>query len=123
VTHDRLHAPGRITLHGLQLESESGAGTFMGMSRRAVLANLEEKGGTISADFVIEGDIDHPEFSLNEALSTRLAYSLAKTLGVDIGGLAEGAGTLGEKGAEGAGEAAQSLGGAVRDLFQGKPKR
>jgi hypothetical protein len=123
VTHNRLHAPGKITLHGLQLESESGAGTFMGLSRRAVLTGLTEKGGEISADFVIEGDIDKPEFSLNEALSTRLAYSLAKTLGVDIGGLAEGAGTLGLKGAEGAGEAAKSLGSAVRDLFGGKPKR
>jgi uncharacterized protein DUF748 len=122
VTHNRLHAPGRITLRGLELESESGAGTFMGISRRAVLSGLKEKGGEISADFLIEGDIDKPEFSLNEALSTRLAYSLAKTLGVDIGGLVEGAGTLGQKGAEGAGEAAESLGGAVRDLFRDKPK-
>lgn len=123
VTHNRLHAPGRITLKGLQLESEGGAGTFMGLSRRAVLAGLAEKGGEISADFVIEGDIDKPEFSLNESLSARLAYSLAKTLGLDIGGLTEGAGTLGLKGAEGAGEAAKDLGGAVRDLFEGKPKQ
>jgi hypothetical protein len=72
---------------------------------------------------VIEGDIDKPEFSLNEALSTRLAYSLAKTLGVDLGGLVEGAGTLGLKGAQGAGDAAKGLGGAVRDLFESNPKR
>ncbi|HTO69079.1 MAG TPA: DUF748 domain-containing protein [Myxococcota bacterium] len=123
VTHGRLHAPGRITLTGLQLESEGGAGTFMGMSRRAVLAGLAEKNGEISADFVIEGDIDEPDFSLNEALSTRLAYSLAKTLGVDLGGLVKGAGTLGLKGTQGAGDAAKALGGAVRELFEGNPKR
>jgi hypothetical protein len=123
VTHNRLHAPGKITLKDLQLESEAGAGTFMGISHRAVLAGLADKGGEITADFVIEGDIDKPEFSLNEALSTRLAYSIAKTLGVDIGGFVEGAGALGQRGAEGAGEAAKGLGGAVRDLFGGKPKQ
>lgn len=124
VTDKHLRAPGKITITGLELESDGGMmNTFMGMSQRAVLASLEEKGGTISADFVIEGDIDKPEFSLNEALSTRLAYSLAETLGVSLGGLVEGVGTLGQKGAEAAGEAAKGLGGALRDLFKGKPER
>jgi hypothetical protein len=124
VTNRHLHAPGKITIHGLRLDAEGGAmNTFMGMSRRAAIASLEEKGGTISTDFMIEGDIDKPDFSLNEALSTRLAYSLAETLGVSLGGLVEGIGTLGQKGAEGAGEATKGLGDALRDLFGGKPKQ
>ncbi len=124
VVDEHLHAPGKITITGLRLESDGGVvSTFMGMSRRAVLAGLEEKGGTLSAEFTIEGDIDEPDFSLNEALSTRLAYSLAETLGLSIGGLVEGVGTLGQKGAEAAGEAAKGLGGALRDLFRGKPER
>ena len=124
VTDRHLRAPGTITIHDLRLDSEGGmVSTFMGMSRRAAIASLEEKGGTISTDFMIEGDIDKPGFSLNEALSTRLAYSLAETLGVSLGGLVEGMGTLGQKGAEGAGEAAKGVGGMLRDLFEGKPKR
>jgi hypothetical protein len=120
----RLHAPGKLSLADLQLAPEAGVlGTFMGVSQWALLAALEEKGGTISVDFTIEGDIDSPEFSLDEALNTRLAYSLAETLGVSLGGLVEGAGAIGWKGGEAAGEAAKGVGGAFRDLFESKPKR
>jgi hypothetical protein len=118
-----LHAPGTISLTGLRLASSGGvAGTFMGMPRRAVLAGLEEKGGTIRTEFTIEGDIDHPDFSLNNALSTRLAYSLAETLGISVVGLVEGVETLGHAGASAAGDAAKGLGGALQDLL-GRPKR
>ena len=92
--------------------------TFMGISRSAVLASLEEKGGKLSADFTLEGELDSPEFTLNEALSTRLAYSLAETLGVGLGGLVEGAGRLGQEGGQAAGDAAKGVGGAIRDLLR-----
>ena len=65
------------------------------------------------------GDINNPQFSLNEALSTRLASSMAETLGVSLGGVAKGLGGLGQKGAEAAGEAAK---GAVEQLFGGRKK-
>jgi hypothetical protein len=124
VRGEHLQAPGKITLIGLQLEpAESMMGTFMGLPRRALLAGLEEKGGKLSADFTLEGDIDKPEFSLDEALSTRFAYSLAETLGVSLGDLVEGTGRLGLRGGEAAGEAARGVGGALRDLFKDKPKR
>jgi hypothetical protein len=120
----RVHAPGTLSLADLQLESESGAlGTFMGVSRGAVIAALEKKGGRIGLDFTIEGDIDSPEFSLDEALSTRLAYSLAETLGVGLSGLVEGVGTLGQKGGEAAGEAARGVSEMFQDLFDDEPKR
>ena len=119
-----MHAPGTLSLADLQLESESGAlGTFMGVSRGAVIAALEKKGGRIGLDFTIEGDIDSPEFSLDEALSTRLAYSLAETLGVGLSGLVEGVGTLGQKGGEAAGEAARGVSEMFQDLFDDEPKR
>ena len=58
----------------------------MGMSRRAMLAALEDKRGTIEVDFTLEGDVDSPEFSLNEVLSAKLAYGIVETLGVSLRG-------------------------------------
>jgi hypothetical protein len=80
---------------------------------------LENQRGQIAVSFVLEGNIDDPQFSLNEAFTTRLASSLAETLGVSLGGLATGAGSIGQKGVEAVGEAAK---GAVRQIFQGDEK-
>lgn len=124
VRDKRLQAQGTITFIGLQLDPARGAmNTFMGISRSAVLASLEEKGGKISADFALEGELDSPEFTLNEALSTRLAYSLAKTVGVNLGDFVEGAGRLGQEGGQAAGEAAKGVGGVIRDLLKKHPKK
>ena len=68
-------------------------------------------------DLFNDFDIDDPRFSLNEALSTRVAFSMAETLGVSLGGVATGVGALGQKGVEAAGEATK---GAVRQLFGGR---
>lgn len=114
VRSNRLRAPGKLTLSGLELApAQNGFGTFMGLPRDAVVASLKNGGGKIAVDFVLEGDIDNPQFSLNEALTTRLVASMAETLGVSLSGLAKGAGSLGEKSVE----AAE---GAVRQLFKGK---
>jgi len=58
----------------------------------------------ITVHFTLEGDINNPQFSLNEAFATRVASALAKGLGVSVRGLAEGVGALGRKGAELVGE-------------------
>ncbi|MCX5732822.1 MAG: DUF748 domain-containing protein [candidate division NC10 bacterium] len=118
VRKNRLRAPGRITIAGLELAPSQGMmGTFMGVPRGAVLAFLKDKGNQIAMDFIIEGDINNPQFSLNEAFSTRMAASMAKTLGVSIQGVAEGVGMLGRKGAEAMGGTAKGIGNAIGGLF------
>ena len=92
-------------------------GTFMGVPRGAVLAFLKDKGNRIAMDFIIEGDITNPKFSLNETLFVRMAASMAKTLGVSIQGVAEGVGMLGRKGAEAVGGTAKGIGDAIGGLF------
>ena len=91
VSGRRLHAPGQLTLSGLEFESATGAlGSFMGLPHDAVVGALKNRHDQISVSFTLEGDIDDPRFSLNEAFTTRLASSLAESLGVSLGGLATG---------------------------------
>jgi hypothetical protein len=121
VSTRQLHAPGRLTLSGLELAPAPGAfGTFMGLPRDAVMGALKNRRGEIAVSFILEGNLDDPKFSLNEALTTRLASSLAESLGVSLGGLATGVGSLGAKGADAVGEAAK---GAVQQIFQSEEKR
>ena len=48
---------------------------------------------------------------------------MAEMLGVSIRGVAEGVGTLGQKGVQVTGEAVKSLGGALQGLFGGQKKK
>lgn len=58
VKKNRLHAPGKVTLTGLELSTGK---TFMGMPREAVVGMMKDKNGRITAEFVLEGNIDDPE--------------------------------------------------------------
>ncbi|HME70835.1 MAG TPA: DUF748 domain-containing protein [Myxococcota bacterium] len=121
IRNNRLKAPGKLTMSDLELApAQDSVGTFMGLPRDAVVASLKNSGGKIAVNFVLEGDIDNPQFSLNEALTTRVAASMAEALGVSLGGLAKGVGSFGQKGVEAAGQAAE---GAVQQIFKGKEQK
>ena len=114
----RLHAPGRLTLS--QLHFAQGGSTkamVLGVPRDLLFASLQAKGGKISLDFSLDGDINDPKFSLHEMLSTRIAVQLAKELGFSVGGLVEGIGGLGVEGLKGADKAAGGIGSALRKLI------
>ncbi|HEY7676825.1 MAG TPA: DUF748 domain-containing protein, partial [Candidatus Methylomirabilis sp.] len=124
VSKNRLKAPGKATISDLELApAKGGLGTFMGVPRDAVVAFLKTKDNKIAVNFLLEGDINNPQFSLNEALSTRMASSMAETLGVSLGGVVKGAGTLGQKGMEAVTGATKGVGGALEGLFGGAKKR
>lgn len=94
VASQQLTAPGRLTISDLDLASGGGMlNTFAGVPRQAVLAAMS-RDGRIDFAFTLEGRLDDPKFSLNEALSLRLATSLAAKLGVSIGGAVQGVGSL-----------------------------
>lgn len=115
VKDNRLRAPGSVTLR--QLELDSRGSTFMGMPRQAAVGMMKDGKGQISVKFVLEGKLDDPKFSLNESLATRFGASMAETLGVSIEGIAKGAGSIGQKGIEAAGGAAQGVGQALKGVF------
>lgn len=89
VKGQHLKAPGRLTLTGLEL----GAGGLAGVPRQAVLGFLSHD-DRIELDFTLEGRLDDPGFSLNENLATRVATALAQKLGVSVGGVVEGVGSV-----------------------------
>lgn len=121
VRGNHLRAPGTVSISDLKLEPAGGPwGTFLGVPRSAVLELLKSSGDRITLHFVLEGNLDNPRFSLNEALSRRLAVSLANALQVNIGRVTEGAGEIGSRGVEAAGEVMKGFGNAVQDLFGGR---
>jgi hypothetical protein len=124
VSNNQLKAPGRATISDLEFVSAGGGfGTFMGLPRQAVTAFLMRNNNKITVDFVLEGDVNNPQFSLNENLTTRLAFAMAKTMGVDVGGMLLGVGSLGLKGGEAVGEGAKGVvGGTLGRLLGGKKK-
>lgn len=90
----RLNAPGRLTLHGLELQSGGGVlGTFGGVPKQAVLAAMS-RDGKIELDFTLEGRVDDPKFSINELFAARFAVGLAEKLGITLGGVVEGVGAV-----------------------------
>jgi hypothetical protein len=93
VAGNRLQAPGRLVIQGLELDPGSGFARFAGVSRQAVVAAMQ-RDGRIEVKFTLEGRLDDPSFSLNENLATRLASGLADTLGVSLGGVVEGVGNV-----------------------------
>lgn len=94
VRQERLKAPGRIILTGLELGHSGGVlGTFAGVPRQAVLAAMS-KNGRIELDFTLDGRLDDPNFSLNENLATKIASGLAESLGVSVGGVVQGVGEV-----------------------------
>lgn len=107
VHNNRLHAPGMVTLTGLELApSGSGLSTFMGLPRQAVVAALKNRKDQIVIQFTLDGNLDDPKFSLNDSFARRIGAAAAESLGISFEGLTRGIG-----GAVG------GLGGAVKKLF------
>lgn len=124
VNQQQLKAPGKLIISDLEFAPGRGAmDTFLGVPRDAVVNFLKTKDNKIEVQFVIEGDINNPQFALNEAFTRRVASAMAETLGVSLRGVAEGVGSLGVKGAEAAGKAAKGVGSSLEQIFGGPRKR
>jgi Domain of Unknown Function (DUF748) len=121
VRNNNLDGKGKVILHDLEFAPGRGYfETFMGLPRNAVISFLKDNNNAIDVDFTLKGNTSNPNFSLNESLSTRIATAMAGQLGVSIQNVAEGLGTLGRKGMEGAGAVVEGVGSTVRRLFGGQ---
>jgi hypothetical protein len=123
VRNNKLDGKGKAIVKDLAFAPSPGyLDTFMGVPRNAVIGFLKDHQGAIDVNFILKGDISHPNFSLNETLATRIASAMAGQLDVSIKGMAEGIETLGRKGVEGAGNVTDAIGSAVRDMFGGEKR-
>jgi len=121
VRNNNLNGKGKVVLQDLEFAPSRGFfDTFMGLPRNAVISFLKDHNNAIDIDFTLNGNTTNPNFSLNENLSTRIATAMAGELGVNIKNVAEGLGTLGRKGMEGAGNLVEGVGSAVKRLFGGR---
>jgi Domain of Unknown Function (DUF748) len=107
VRNYRIHAPGTVTLHHLQLaEPDDPLDTFLSIPTRAAVAALKRQGDEITLHFVLDGNLRDPKFRLNDSLAMELRTGFAKALGVSAEGVAKGAG-----------ETVKGLGNALKNLL------
>ncbi len=89
VRKGRLRAPGMITLSELEFAATGKSRPAVGMARDAAIAMMKSRDGKISLRFVIDGDLNDPRFSVNEALLSGLSASFAQMRGVNADALAK----------------------------------
>jgi hypothetical protein len=92
VADRQVHAPGQLTITGLEFGDREG-GTFAGVERRAALAALA-RDGRIALKFTLDGRTDDPRFSLDENLAVRVAAGLGEAVGAGVKGVVEGVGSV-----------------------------
>ncbi len=76
-----IDAPGQLKLIDLQMEER---GTVLWIPAKALVSLLRDKGNRIQIRFDVKGNMDDPQFNLQETFLTRVAVSMAETLGIPI---------------------------------------
>ena len=76
-----IDAPGQLKLVNLHIKE---GGTILWIPAKILVPLLKKKGNRIQIQFHVKGNMDDPQFSLQETFLTRVAVSLAETLGIPI---------------------------------------
>lgn len=76
-----IDAPGQLELGDLHMKE---GGTVFWIPAKYLVSILKNKKNRIKVHFLVKGNIDDPQFSLQEAFLNRLAISLAEALGLPI---------------------------------------
>ena len=76
-----IDAPGQLKLIDLQMKE---GGTVLWIPAKVLISLLRDKGNRIQIQFHVKGNMDDPQFSLQETFLTRVAVSMAETLGIPI---------------------------------------
>jgi len=114
-----LHAPTKAVLRSLEFAPAKGAGdTFMSLPRSAVVSFLKTNNNEIKLDFVVEGSLDDPKFTLRESTTRKFALQLGKTLGIGVLGAGESIIDVTRKGMKGAGDTVKGTAKGLQKLFR-----
>jgi uncharacterized protein (DUF39 family) len=112
-----IDAPGHLELVDLRIKE--GGGTVLWIPAETLISLLRNKGNRIKAEFHVKGNLDNPQFNLQETFLTRIAISLAEALGFPIKVVGEDVAKDTGKGAEGLVEGVRSL----EELFKKRKEK
>lgn len=113
-----LNSPAKVVLRDLQFAPSGGTGEkFMAIPRSAVTGFLKANNNEIALNFVVEGSIDDPKFSLRETMLTRFAVQFADKLGLGVLNSGEKLINVQGKGLQGLGEALKDTSKSLRKFF------
>jgi hypothetical protein len=107
-----LDAPGELEMVNLQVKD--GSGMVMYIPAKTLMELLKDKGNRVKVRFHVKGNLDDPQFNLRENLATRLALSLAESLGLPVKVVGEQVMGGATRGAQGIVEGLKSF----EDLFR-----
>jgi hypothetical protein len=113
----RIDAPGELGLMNLRIKE--GGGTVFWIPAETLVSLLEKKDHQVKAKFHVKGNVDSPQFNLQETLLTQVAISLTQALGIPIKVIGEGALQSTSKGEKGFVEELQS----IDQLFRKKKEK
>jgi Domain of Unknown Function (DUF748) len=82
VKEKRIDAPGELDL--INFHIKEGGGTVLWIPAETLVSLLDKKGHQIKAKFHVKGNMENPQFNLQETFLTQVAISLAQALGIPI---------------------------------------
>jgi hypothetical protein len=113
VKEKKIDAPGELDF--INLHIKEGGGTIFWIPAETLVPLLEQKKYRIKVPFHVKGNLGDPQFNLQEAFLTRIAFSLAEALGLPAKGMGEG--VPGDTGKEKEGLK------SIEDLFKKKKEK
>lgn len=78
---EKIDVSGQLELSDFRIKKE---GTFFYLPAKTLAPLLKNRGNRIKGRFHVRGDMDDPRFTLQEALLTQVALSLAEALGMPV---------------------------------------
>jgi uncharacterized protein involved in outer membrane biogenesis len=82
VKEKRIDAPGELDLVNLRVKE--GKGTVFWIPAETLVPLLEKKEHRVKAKFHVKGNVENPQFNLQETFLTQIALSLVQALGIPV---------------------------------------
>jgi hypothetical protein len=117
VREKRIDAPGEFDL--INLHIKEGGGMVFWIPAETWVSFLEKKGHQIKVKFHVKGNMENPQFNIQETILTQVAVSLGQALGIPIKVIGEKTFQSTSKGEKGFVEGLQS----VEELFKKKKEK
>ena len=95
----RMDVPGELNF--IDLHIKEGGGTVFWIPAETLASLLEKKRNQVKVPFHVKGNLGDPQFNLQEAFLTRIAFSLAEALGLPVKSVGESISGDTGKGTEG----------------------